>query len=356
MQETYLERLSNTRRNILIVLRYGTVIPFNWNTKGYRCFYCSKQMKDCENLKEHTMIKHAEVNLEDFIPKRIISKDVPVKIDVTQLGCKYCPDSPLSTLEDLFEHLKINHGESFESTGVCFIPFVLNKDVMRCVICESQFDNFSSMISHMNKEHINHACICQICGLSFIDQVRLKRHISNSHIGHRCSICGKMFEATHKLEKHKQRIHGLMKIHECNLCSATFENKYRVKVHMGKVHNVEKYRIQCEHCPKICTTKGAMLLHVQSLHSELRYECDLCDYKTGIKWMIKLHKRKHFGEKDYFCSICERSFGRSSNLRAHMKVHTGAVGRVCRFCRRGFVNLECLNQHEYEFHYFDNYE
>lgn len=350
-RETYLDRLSNIRSNVLTVLRYGNVTPFIWNTRGYRCFYCSKQMRDCEILKEHTVATHKSVDLDAFIPKKIMSKNIPVKIDVLNLSCKYCPDTPICNFDDLISHIIDAHGESYNRTaGVCFFPFILNKDVMHCILCDVQYDNFMCLIGHMYKEHITHTFICQTCGLSFINQVRLKRHISSCHVEHRCSLCGKTFNAPNGLRKHKEIIHGQIKVHECGLCSTTFNTDYQLKVHMGRDHNVEKYNIKCEHCSKVCATKGAMLLHVQSLHSEMRYMCDLCDYRAGVKWMVTLHKRKHYGNKDYSCSICERCFGRASNLRTHFKVHTGSSGRVCRFCRRGFINLDCLTQHEIEFH------
>lgn len=279
---------------------------------------------------------------------------MPVKVDIAGLCCKVCAEN-LSSLDELVSHIVEIHKEKYDhSVGICFFPFILDKGMMTCRLCSVRYDNFSCMIGHMYREHISHSFICQICGISFKDQVRLKRHISLSHIGHKCSFCGKIFEAYHKLEKHKQRFHGQVKTHECNLCSQKFENNYLVKVHMGKVHNVEKYRLKCEHCPKICSTKGALRLHLQSVHPNVKHQCDLCEYTTGIKWQITLHKRKHFGTKEYGCSICDRQFGRSSNLRTHMKVHTGTVGRVCRVCKKGFTDAEALKGHEQEFHYYDH--
>lgn len=308
---------------------------------------------DCLAIREHTDSKHNLVDLDTFIPK-IVSKDVPVKIDVSEIACKFCPEVLIRTIDELVAHIVSVHDEDYDYTaGVCLLPFILDKSVMTCVICEKQFDNFTSIMSHMNKEHIAHSHVCQICGLSFINMIRLNRHINSSHVGYKCTLCNKVFVTYNKLEVHKSRMHGQVKTHYCSLCSSSFESNYQMKVHMGKVHNVEKYRIKCEHCPKICTTKGAMVLHVKSLHSDVRYECDMCDYKTAIKWMIKLHQRKHFGERSYACSICERKFGRSSNLRAHLKVHTGQIGRVCRYCRRGFIDQTSLETHITEVHYFD---
>uniref|UniRef100_A0A2H1VCK4 SFRICE_008914 n=1 Tax=Spodoptera frugiperda TaxID=7108 RepID=A0A2H1VCK4_SPOFR len=346
-QDNYIDRLCRKRRNVLQILHYGNVIPFNWHTKGFRCFYCSKPMRDCETLKEHTT-KHI-VDLPSFIAKSIISKDIPVKLDVSNLSCKLCIGTPIQNLEELITHIVEVHEEDYDRTlGVCAFPFVLTKDIMQCVLCKNMYDNFTCMVGHMYKDHINHSFICQICGYSFITKIRLKRHINNSHVGFRCSVCGKMFNAAHRLIKHKEKIHGQANTRECNLCSATFESQYLLKVHLGKMHNVEKYRIKCEYCPKVCSTKGAMILHVQSQHSESKFECDLCNYKTGIKWLITLHKKKHFGDRDYACSICEKMFRRSSNLRSHMKVHSGTSGRVCRLCRRGFVDLDTLNAHKRE--------
>ncbi|XP_028156450.1 zinc finger protein 26-like [Ostrinia furnacalis] len=327
-------------------------MPFKWHTKGFSCLFCAKPMKDCLAVKEHTS-KHSSFDLENFIPK-LVSKDVPVKIDVTDLACKLCPQILIRTIDELVAHIVSIHDEDYDYTaGVCVLPFLLNKEVMSCVLCDKQFDNFTSIMWHMNKEHISHSHICQICGLSFINMIRLNRHITSSHIGFRCSLCSKVFASCYKLDIHKVRLHGHVKSHSCDLCSESFENGYLMKVHMGKVHNVAKYRIKCEYCPKICTTKGAMALHVKSVHSDARFECDICDYKTVTKSMIRLHKRKHFGDRNYACSVCERKFGRASNLSAHFKVHTGHMGRVCRHCRRGFTDNEALESHKMEVHYFD---
>ncbi|XP_075989334.1 uncharacterized protein LOC142985191 isoform X8 [Anticarsia gemmatalis] len=348
-EESYLERLTKIRRNILLVLHYGKVTPFHWHTQGYKCFYCKKSMKDCDVLKEHTK-KHI-VDLKTFIPKRIISKDVPIKVDIEGIACKMCPNTPIDDLKELISHIMLVHEENFEfNAGECVFPFKLNNDLMKCVLCDNVYDNFTSMIWHMHRDHVDHSSVCQICGLSFINQIRLKRHINNTHIGYRCTICGKTFRISNHLEKHKQRFHGFSKFYHCNLCSAKFENSYQLKVHLGNVHNVEKYKIKCEHCPKVCTTKGAMVMHYQTQHSNLKYECDLCDYKAGIKWLVTLHKRKHYGVKDYCCSICERMFRRSSNLRVHMKVHSGVSGRVCRICRKGFTSFDALKSHELQDH------
>ncbi|XP_013164664.1 PREDICTED: zinc finger protein 181-like isoform X8 [Papilio xuthus] len=353
VQETYIERLHKVRKNIILLLKYGNILPFHWNTKGFKCFYCNKYMKDCDVLKKHT--KSHVINLDNFIPKRIITKDIPVKIDVTELSCKMCSKS-INTIQDLINHINSEHEQKYDDTITCVLPFVLKKTNMKCVLCDSIYDNFNCILNHMFKNHMEHDFICQICGLTFINGVRLKRHINNSHNGYKCQICSKIFDAFHKMLKHKHRIHGVVRSHVCNLCSTRFDTLYKMNVHMGNVHNVEKYLIKCSYCDKVCNTKGAMLLHVQSLHPSIKYQCDICDYTSGIRWMIKLHKRKHFDEKNYMCSICERRFGRSSNLRAHMKVHSGKFGRVCRWCRRGFIDFDTLNAHEKELHYYELYK
>ncbi|XP_048485667.1 zinc finger protein 287-like [Plutella xylostella] len=350
---TCVEKLANIRRNIALLLHYGNVTPFQWMSTRFKCFYCSKDITDCDNLISHTNQKHSNLHLEEFIKKRVKSKDVPIKLDVQNIACKVCLE-PIDSLQGLISHIIQTHEDNYDvEVGVCAFPFVLTKDEYACTQCEDRFDNFSSLVSHMYKIHVSHSYVCQICGLSFLYKDRMMRHFNNSHVGYRCSICKKMFEGQKTLARHKELKHGQVKVHNCSLCSLRFYNDYQLKVHMGKAHNVEKFVIKCEMCPKVCNTKGALLIHMQSKHSEATYECDMCDYKASIKWLIKLHKRKHLGERDYECSICKRKFGRSSNLRTHMKVHTGNFGRVCRKCRHGFVDVEELRSHEREVHYVD---
>lgn len=348
---SYTERLPIVRRNVLLLLHYGKVTPFQWHTKGLKCFYCQNFMPDPATLIAHTNQKHTSVDLLTFIPRRVRTRDIPIKVDVANVICNVC-DEPVDGIIGLIEHIIDIHNEDYDRTvGVCVFSFLLNDETNPCVVCGAHFDNFSGLLNHMYKMHMIHMYMCQMCGLSFVDRLRLQRHIAKSHVEFNCELCGIKFEAHHKMVQHKMRVHGKLKNHPCTLCNMTFPNLYQVKVHMGNIHCVEKYRIKCKFCPKIATTKGAMLLHVQSIHSERNYECDICEYRTAIKWMIKLHKRKHFGEKNYLCTICSKKFGRSSNLRAHFKVHTGKFGRVCRHCRQGFIDADTLAVHDKEYHY-----
>lgn len=341
-----MDKLAIIRRNILKILEYGNVTPFQWLTRGFRCFYCDEPMTDPETLKSHVLETHLSVDLVAFVSEKVKTRFLPIKLDISDIACNVC-EIPMDSLDGLIGHIVAVHDEVYDDSYHSVFPFILTSaSIKPCAICEAVFDNFSSLVTHMYKTHVDNSLMCQICGRRFMDSVRLMRHMKASHLDCVCKICNKTLSTYTKLVRHKQTVHGTLKTYTCDVCEVSFKNKYQLTVHMGNVHNVAKYRIKCEFCPKICTTKGAMVLHVRSVHSEPEYECDVCDYKTAIKWMLKLHKRRHVGVKDYACSVCKKSFGRSSNLRAHMRVHTGCVGKVCRWCRKGFTDSNAFDEHE----------
>lgn len=329
-------------------MQVGNVLPFNWNTRGFKCFYCDKLFSNYIDLKDHTQ-KHT-VDIRTYVFRNVIMKDIPIKIDISNIACSVC-EIQVHDIDDLIAHINSKHEQNYDTeVRDCFFSLTSNQDKINCALCKDKHDNMSSLMAHMYKMHITHESICQNCGLSFKDELRLKRHFANSHVGYKCKICGRVFGAFHKMVKHKQEIHRIERKIICNMCSKVFKSPYQVKVHLGKVHNVEKFLIKCGHCPKICNTKGAMVLHVQSVHTVARFQCDICEYKTNVKWLLTLHKRRHDEDKNYTCNLCERCFRRSSNLRTHMKVHSGAFGRVCRFCRRGFTDEGTLKKHSIDLH------
>lgn len=342
------DALKSARRNILYVLYYSNIVPFRWHSQGLKCFYCKISISDSIALKIHTK-SHSNENLEEFLKQNILSKDIPIKVDVTNLQCKLC-EINIKDIDELVSHIVNIHDETgIEDISSCVIPFELNETQKSCIICHSQFDDIHLLVMHVVRQHVKQNFMCQICGQRFATRFRLARHIKSIHTLHKCVDCNKKFDTHKKLEIHQQ-LHGKIRVFSCNLCSFSFTNRYQLKVHMGREHNVEKYIFKCEFCSYICVTKGTMTLHIKLKHGSNSYQCDECDYKANLKWLITLHKNKHLGKKEYQCSLCGKTFARSSNLSAHMKIHTGNVGRVCRWCKHGFTDLDSLKEHEINSH------
>uniref|UniRef100_A0A2A4K5P5 C2H2-type domain-containing protein n=1 Tax=Heliothis virescens TaxID=7102 RepID=A0A2A4K5P5_HELVI len=272
-------------------------------------------MRDCEILKNHTS-KHSE-DLATFISQRIISKDIPVKIDVSNIGCKEC-EKPLKDLEELISHIiTVHEGDYEESLGVCALPFVLTKNLMQCVLCENQYDNFTSMVSHMHKDHISHSSVCQICGLSFISKIRLKRHINNSHIGYRCTICSKMFNASHRMEKHKQKMHGQGKNFECNLCSAGFERERKG----GQDTTAPPESLDTDHQTTTLQSSSKPTLTAKDKRNIMRNNVVQVLTKSTVmpfRWL----------KSSYRCFYCYDIFQEASELKNHQQTHTGDAIKI----------------------------
>ena len=60
-----------------------------------------------------------------------------------------------------------------------------------------------------------------------------------------------------------------IKVHCCNVCVArrSLREKSKLVRHVKTVH--EKFRFQCNLCPKKLTEKGHLVVHIKSIHEQI---------------------------------------------------------------------------------------
>ncbi|XP_075989329.1 uncharacterized protein LOC142985191 isoform X4 [Anticarsia gemmatalis] len=338
------------RRNVEYVLQYSNVTPFMWHKGKYRCFYCNETTKDPSLLRQHTANVHQFANLELVVfdrTKNNRNKDAAIKIDVTGISCKLCPQA-VTSLEELIHHLIIAHDAEYDvSVPNCLLPFKLDKDQPTCPTCNMKFVFFEYLLRHANKHHLSHHYMCDVCGTSFQGENHLKMHYRYYHRegGYTCEYCGISLATLSKKILHEKNVH-LVNLSTCPHCPETFKSPYLKKLHLANVHGVEELKIKCPYCPKVYPQESIMSRHMRRVHlREKNVECEVCGDKFFGSYDVKLHMVKHNGDKKFVCSVCGKKFSKRSNLNSHSVLHTREKEFVCSVCNKAFAHQTNLKMH-----------
>ena len=98
-------------------------------------------------------------------------------------------------------------------------------------------------LKQKNDKKIDHKdperSVCPLCGKSYIEYSKLKKHILIIHEGRKdfkCDDCGKCFGRSDQLDKHKKAVHEGERNHECEQCRKTFFAKGDMQRHIDSVH------------------------------------------------------------------------------------------------------------------------
>jgi len=180
---------------------------------------------------------------------------------------------------------------------------------------------------------------CTICGKSFLSSWKLNRH-ARIHSGEKpfkCSKCPKSFIEKSKLDQHEQLPHDGSRVqgssqdkrHQCSLCEKKFVSQWKLKRH-ELFHSGER-PWKCDQCGKGFVEKNKLMLHKKFYHADKvssdifqrsiirskKYECSDCDKKFATQWKLKRHSQTHSLERPFRCELCKRGFLTKNKLDLH---------------------------------------
>jgi len=140
-----------------------------------------------------------------------------------------------------------------------------------------------------------------------------------------CERCEKQFTHRGALNLHIRSVHEGV-VHPCEQCDHKASTKGSLKVHIQSIH--EGIRYPCDQCQYKATTKNSLNIHVRSIHEGVRYPCQLCDYQATEKQ--KLNKHIKFVHEGIFlkCDYCEYKTGEKRKLRSHLKTRHSVQGTI----------------------------
>ena len=135
----------------------------------------------------------------------------------------------------------------------------------------------------------------------------------------RCKICQDLITITEKssisqtLVKHLNTHDIKLELETCSVCGKTFEERAKRRKH-EKNHQA---KCSCSYCGKLFSDNTARILHERVHTGEKPFQCSQCGRKFGQKYHLRVHMRVHTGETPYHCQSCNQSFKHLSSRNNH---------------------------------------
>lgn len=288
------------RRNTITLLECSTAWAFRYFRGAFYCAYCDIKFVDTQSLREHVNLNH----LKEPPSKRVFSKlreNNMVKIDITQLQCRFC-DVSLGSISYLKTHLE-SHGRFVMrkySDGI--LPFKLSDGGFFCQMCTSHFPTFSKINEHMNTHFQNY--VCDTCGKGFVSKSRFRAHVHTAYKN----------DFTEK------------ESFPCGICDQVLNSKAAKTSHRSRVHR-QGVRYRCPRCSQVFTTYNARSNHLVNIHAQqsMVYVCNICDKSFSTSSKRSAHCRLVHSspstQESHQCYYCSARFVTKSKLVRHLKSH-----------------------------------
>nr|XP_036233327.1 uncharacterized protein LOC106618895 isoform X1 [Bactrocera oleae] len=200
-----------------------------------------------------------------------------------------------------------------------FLPTSNNN--LQCLICERILRSYSTLQTHMLKEH------------------------NIGELPHKCQHCEQRFERRALKVEHEVRAHTKQFEWFCSFCSKGFATRRDMEIHT-LVHTGE-HRCVCEHCGKGFRLKHQMTEHVKIMHERLkRFKCTMCPKDFFRKRQLDDHVRAHLNIRDKICNICGKGFTNIHGLFRHKQLHSDVKKYECNICGKRFHRISGVNSHK----------
>lgn len=256
--------LTEDKANARMLLKYSNAVVFRWQRGKFMCAHCPENFVNFTDLRIHSA-KHNNFDIIETNKTRLI---FPLNLDISSLACSICNVS-IKDIEYLKSHLSNDHSISTDgkyADGV--IPYRLVGERLQCVICESSFDKFMTLFSHMNKHYPNYTC--DFCGKAFSAANKLRSHNTIHNPGtFKCNECDAIFTNRAAKNRHVSEKHRPKERYKCPICDKHLNSYYMRLQHLKIVHGqTSEYR--CSFCPTVFDSGSARYNHIQSFHLKKR--------------------------------------------------------------------------------------
>ncbi|XP_067635463.1 zinc finger protein 208-like [Eurosta solidaginis] len=298
---------------------------------------CKENLEDGKQLKQQGNEPECDICGKCFSQKsylryhkRIHSGEKPYKCDICEMRfahpsrvpvhmrthtgekpckCKYC-GSVFKQINLLHRHLRMH----------------LGVNIYRCKFCPLAFPVISELRLHLTS-HKNEDPETRERNMTALkeEEAKLKQQILEGKLGgyksirnknkqFPCEICGKYYETTWHLNRHKL-IHSGEKPHKCEFCEKRFITDSTLSQHM-RTHTGEK-PYKCKYCKRCFTTTSALNTHLRAHHlGDNIHRCKFCPLAFRLASELRVHSTTH---KDEDPETRERNMKALKKIEAKLK-------------------------------------
>ncbi|XP_049883378.1 zinc finger protein 62 homolog [Pectinophora gossypiella] len=254
--ELLLTHLKDTHKKKIYTDVKNQILPFKFDSDGFRCFMCLNVFTSFKPLNEH-MKKHyrnyiCEICDEGFVNK----KTLYMHSRIHKLGVFKC-DQCSKVYDTLLK--KNIHQKTVHETHL-----------FKCGYCQDTFKYRRQKLKHLAEVHSVPSAIhtCQACNRQFLTPRTLNHHIRKVHLmerPHKCSQCDKDFYTASQLNDHMVKHTGAREF-QCHHCMKSFARNKALHEHM-RIHANDR-RFQCLHCTQTFVQKCSWRSHMRSKHDD----------------------------------------------------------------------------------------
>ena len=264
----------------------------------HQCDMCLKPFKNNSLLLLHKEQVHFPKTVKE---RKQIKCEICDKTFTTNLGLKY----HMGSIHDQYD--------------------IQPKDLLKkCDMCDQEFYEPNLLNEHLKDCLENHKNFtCKFCDTTWISHKSLELHFTVDHkkVLHVCDICG-ISKIDHlKLRTHVKHVHDKKLDHICHICGHPFSLKHTLHQHLASVHDIGEKTYLCDQCPKAYVTKATLENHKIAVHvHEKSYQCEICDWSGYTKNMLRKHMQyKHIRDKVYPCEQCDYKAYCHDWLKQHIR-------------------------------------
>ena len=227
---------SNVIKNMIIKENKGLLQKINdsqWDS-DFTCSECSVSVPSLKAAFDHMLMAHPIVKtLGDG------NEDLPSEIDL--VACIEC-GAPFKGWVQFQIHLWRHHNnyEVPKRGGRKKRGFWHNRRVWPCVLCPGTFfgEGLGNLLAHRKRIHEDLPLFaCPSCDLDTHNEPALLAHFAQNHLNEKpnCQLCGKTFFNNNKLRRHITEVHEGRKSYMCNECGKCFARPDKLRDH-EKIH------------------------------------------------------------------------------------------------------------------------